>query len=52
MTREEAAQRVIDAWTVEGSFPTYHRELKIAVRRRWPILAMAIEDLVHAERSP
>lgn len=34
------------AWTDEGIQPWYHRRMKRWLKRRWPVLYRAIEDVV------
>jgi hypothetical protein len=40
----ESHERIIKAWRIEGRNPQYHREMKEMLRRKWPMLARAIEE--------
>lgn len=37
---------VVRAWLDEGRNPAYHRVQKVWLRRKWPTLYWAIEELV------
>ena len=41
----DPVQAVIDAWTVEGPVPEYHRAAQDRLRRDWPVLADALDAL-------
>lgn len=49
-TREDrlnyAHMLIVKAWTDEGVSPWYHRQVKKWLKRKWPLLYNAIEDLV------
>lgn len=45
---QDITKRIIDAWTVEGNHPLYHRRMKSELFSDWPTLATAIMDLVRA----
>jgi len=36
---------VVDAWNIPGAHPGYHEHTKNKLRRKWPILADALDDL-------
>lgn len=36
-------EQILDAWTVEGPVPGYHRDQQAALRRHWPNLAQALD---------
>lgn len=40
----EALKPIIDAWTIRGSRPAYHDEIKQQVSQMWPSLFRAIEN--------
>jgi hypothetical protein len=42
---EEAARAVVDAWTIAGPVPSYHEAKKQELRRDWPALAQALDEL-------
>ncbi len=46
-----AADDVKKAWTRPGVSPAYHRQEQAHLRRRWPVLAQAIEKLVRETPS-
>lgn len=48
---ERALARIVDAWTVEGPVPGYHRAMVGQVRRRWPVLAQALDDAARLRRA-
>ncbi len=41
-----AVRRVVEAVTVEGPSPRYHRAQLDRLRREWPTLATALDDLI------
>ena len=43
---EEAVQGVVDAWCDEGTHPAYHRAAQARLERQWPVLYLAIQELV------
>lgn len=45
---DRSVDAVVRAWVVEGPSPSYHREKKAQLRREWPSLADAVEQLVSA----
>lgn len=48
MSNKALKQSVVDvilAWSVEGRCPEYHRNMKDRVRRNWPALAHALDEL-------
>jgi len=38
-------EKVVKAWTETGPQPRYHEEAKIRLRRSWPILGRALDEL-------
>lgn len=46
-----AGQKVIEAWRVPGSHPEYHRRMQRQLRREWPVLAAAIDELIKADAA-
>lgn len=40
-----AVERVVQAWTDCGPVPAYHFAQQLRLRREWPTLASAIEEL-------
>lgn len=40
---QQALDRIVAAWTVEGQVPRWHREMKDRVRRTWPVLARELD---------
>lgn len=48
---EARVRRVVRAWTIEGPYPSVHREAQSKLRREWPALALAVEALAR-ELSP
>ena len=38
-------QKVFDAWEVPGPSPGYHEHMKGKLRREWPTLAAALDDI-------
>lgn len=42
----EAVQGVVDAWCDEGTHPAYHRAAQARLERQWPVLYLAIQELV------
>jgi hypothetical protein len=48
--KEELVKKVIDAWLVEGANPAFHKMMKEKLKREWPVLARAIENL--AKENP
>lgn len=46
MSAYDAALRVARAWTTPGLNPWRHALAKKRLRREWPALAKAVEDLV------
>lgn len=47
MTEHE--RRLFAAWVDEGANPTYHRGARRRLRREWPVLAQALDNLVREE---
>ena len=45
IAESDAAEKVIAAWTVTGPSPQIHREAQNKLRREWPVLADALDDL-------
>jgi hypothetical protein len=43
---ELAIQAIINAWVVSGRNPEYHKHMQNKLRKDWPILVKAIEELV------
>lgn len=43
-----AVKAVVNAWTVSGPHPEYHRFEQARLGRKWPTLQTAITNLVHA----
>lgn len=41
----EALRRVHRAWRVPGNHPDYHERMKADLRRRWPVLAEALDRI-------
>jgi hypothetical protein len=53
----EAAREIVEAWTRPGPVPWRHAMMKRRLRRDWPALAAAVDQLAQAwnddrERSP
>jgi len=42
---------VVNAWTVEGSHPGYHRQMQAALREKWPTLYWALVALAESNTS-
>jgi len=42
----EAVRRVVEAWVVEGSQPTFHHHQIMMLEKNWPTLAEAVKMLV------
>lgn len=42
-------ERVIDAWVIKGPVPAYHDKIKNKLRREWPTLAKALDELTEEE---
>lgn len=42
------AERVAAAWNNPGRAPGHHRRMQAQLRREWPTLAAAVEDLAAA----
>lgn len=51
MNREEATAKVIEAWTKAGSHPAYHFAMQKQLKREWPVLAKAIENLIAIDKE-
>lgn len=49
--KEVAAAAVAAAWLNAGPMPEYHAMMQDQLRRQWPVLAFAVEQLAEAERS-
>ena len=47
MNKKEVAA-VVSAWTNAGPVPAFHLKHQTRLRREWPTLANAIDDLVNA----
>ena len=43
---EEAVRRVVEAWVVEGTQPTFHRHQIMMLEKNWPVMAEAVKMLV------
>lgn len=37
--------RIWDAWNIPGPAPDYHRDMQAKLRREWPVLADALDNL-------
>lgn len=48
----DVVQQVLDAWTVEGRAPDYHRGMQSRLHREWPVLAIALDRLAAAYITP
>ena len=46
-----AARKVLEAWTVAGIAPAYHRQAQEALRREWPVLYRALVELERESRG-
>jgi hypothetical protein len=46
-----AADRVSAAWAVSGRSPGTHAAAQAQLRREWPVLALAVEELAAAYRA-
>lgn len=47
----KAVDGVLDALDNEGRSPTYHRRALARLRREWPVLWSALEELRHADAA-
>lgn len=50
-TKERAVGRVMAAWTRPGPHAAYHREKQKQLRRDWPMLAQALDQLIKADAA-
>jgi len=50
MTRDEAVQQVINAWTISGKRPDLHEHAKQLLEAEWPSLARAVNTLVAVDK--
>ncbi len=48
----EAARLVVQAWTRPGPAPWRHALMKRKLRRDWPALALAVEQLAEIMNKP
>lgn len=44
---EAALKPILDAWTIKGSHPHYHDEVKQRVSQMWPSLFRAVENAIN-----
>lgn len=50
MTILQATQQVRRAWVEQGRSPHYHLRMVAMLRKEWPVLAKALDDLDRAFR--
>jgi hypothetical protein len=50
--KNRSIRGVIDAWTVPGSHPMFHHREQERLRRRWPVLAAALDELEAQHARP
>jgi hypothetical protein len=43
--RDDAIREVRDAWRIEGSNPEHYRLMRNKLRKEWPMLAYALDEL-------
>lgn len=48
--RDMAMQALIDAWTIPGANPKYHKQMQAVVRGSWPMLHQAVKAIVKGRR--
>lgn len=46
-----AIEAVLKAWTDPGPVPGYHRDMQQELLRRWPTLALALDELAAAAKD-
>lgn len=49
MIKDVLTEDVINAWRIPGRNHKYHHEMQDKLRKKWPVLAKALDRLVQAQ---
>jgi uncharacterized protein YukE len=44
----EALMQLVEAWTVEGPSPEFHKDAMLALKQEWPTLERAVQQVIAA----
>jgi len=48
VSHDPLCEAIIKAWTDAGIRPDYHKQMQQTLRKKWPVLAKALDDAAQA----